>query len=72
MPKQTTADSQRLQMRSADGMLIIDSSRERTISIYSAGGALVQRLHLQEGQNVVEGLAPGIYIVEGLKMSVGK
>ena len=70
--KQTTADSQRLQMRSADGMLIIDSSRERTISIYSAGGALVQRLHLQEGQNVVEGLAPGIYIVEGLKMSVGK
>ena len=67
---QQCADSERLQVFSRDGLLIIDSSRPRDISIYSASGALVRQIRLQEGQNVVESLTPGVYIVEGLKMTV--
>ena len=67
---QQCADSERLQVFSRDGLLIIDSSRPRDISIYSANGALVRHIRLQEGQNVVESLTPGVYIVEGLKMTV--
>ena len=62
--------TRRLQVRSADGLLIIESSGERDLTIFSPGGALVRRVHLQAGQNVVEGLQPGIYIIEGLKLSV--
>lgn len=61
-------EAQRLQIRSQEGLFVIESNNERDINIYSAGGALVRHVHLQAGQNVVNGLQTGVYIVEGIKI----
>ena len=62
-----TAPAQRLSIRVMDGMMVIESSGERELPIYQANGVLVRTLHLTEGQNIVNDLLPGIYVMEGLK-----
>lgn len=63
-----TAPSQHLSVRVSDGLFVIDSNAERDIRIYSVDGKLVGLYHLVVGQNIINNLEPGIYVIEGLKL----
>ena len=52
------------------GYLRIESGQARQIVLYTATGMVVRTIVLTEGTNYVNGLQPGIYIVEGKKAVV--
>lgn len=48
--------------------LVIDSSDEIHLHIYTIGGRLVRTVSVNAGHNVVTGLAKGVYVVTGVKI----
>ena len=52
------------------GQLSINTDTEQSIIIYDLNGIAIRQLHLSIGQNTIEGLAPGIYIVNRHKVIV--
>lgn len=57
---------------STNGILYIESNAVRTIPIYDASGRTIRVIEAQEGRNEVNGLAEGIYFLEGQKVMVKK
>ena len=57
---------------SENGILYIESNAVRTIPIYDASGRTIRVIEAQEGRNEVNGLAEGIYFLEGQKVMVKK
>lgn len=57
---------------SENGILYIESNAVRTIPIYDASGRTIRVIEAQEGHNEVNGLAEGIYFLEGQKVMVKK
>ena len=56
-------------MTSREGdALVIYSDREMTIDLFGIAGQLVKTIELSRGRNVVEDLAPGVYILRGQKV----
>lgn len=51
------------------GRLVINSVENKEIMIYSSGGRSL-RLRIHEGVNEIQGLSPGVYIVEGQKVII--
>jgi len=49
------------------GLLVIESNTDRKLAIYQPNGILVKQIQLTQGQNFVNGLKSGIYIIEGMK-----
>ncbi len=50
--------------------LMVEVPQAATLHIYNVTGQLVRRMEAQAGQNLVEGLAPGVYVVNGQKAVV--
>lgn len=50
--------------------LMVEMPQAATLHIYNVTGQLVRRMEAQAGQNLVEGLAPGVYVVNGQKAVV--
>lgn len=50
------------------GALVIDCGAEMDVDVYSIEGLRVTTLHLVKGRNVIEELAPGVYIICGHKI----
>ena len=57
---------------SENGILYIESNAVRNIPIYDASGRTIRVIEAQEGRNEVNGLAEGIYFLEGQKVMVKK
>lgn len=57
---------------SENGILYIESNAVRTIPIYDASGRTIRVIEAREGHNEVNGLAEGIYFLEGQKVMVKK
>ena len=57
---------------SENGILYIESDAVLTIRIYDASGRTIRVIEAQEGRNEVNGLAEGIYFLEGQKVMVKK
>lgn len=57
---------------STNGILYIESNAVRTIPIYDASGRTIRVIEAREGHNEVNGLAEGIYFLEGQKVMVKK
>lgn len=57
---------------SENGILYIESNAARTIPIYDASGRTIRVIEAREGHNEVNGLAKGIYFLEGQKVMVKK
>lgn len=57
---------------SENGILYIESNAARTIPIYDASGRTIRVIEAREGHNEVNGLAEGIYFLEGQKVMVKK
>ena len=56
-------------MTSREGdALVIYSDREMTIDLFGIAGQLVKTIELSRGRNVIEDLAPGVYILRGQKV----
>lgn len=56
-------------MTSREGdALVIYSDREMTIDLFGIAGQLVKSIELSKGRNVIEDLAPGVYILRGQKV----
>lgn len=59
----------KISIRVVDGKLIIESNVRGPLSIFNLNGALVRKVDLAEGQNVVN-IPKGMYVIEGLKFIV--
>ena len=57
---------------SENGILYIESNAVRTIPIYDASGRTIRVIEAQEGRNEVNGLAEGIYFLEGQRVRAKK
>ena len=55
---------------SRDGKLYIYSKVEKDMPLYNVMGQKVKTVHLVEGENVVDGLPAGTYIVKGKKFLI--
>lgn len=55
---------------SKDGKLYIYSEKECDMALYNLMGQKVRTVHLQVGENVIEGLPAGTYIVKGKKFMI--
>ena len=55
---------------SSNGTLMIMSDSNRSLNIYSIDGRLERRVELSIGENRIEGLHRGLYIVENQKVNV--
>jgi hypothetical protein len=55
---------------SSNGTLLILSESNRTLNIYGVDGRLERRVELSIGENRVDGLHKGLYIVENQKVNV--
>ncbi len=64
----TIADAPKIY--TSDGALIVESNIETTLSVYSTDGCLVKRLRVTVGKNRFTGLEKGMYIVNGIKISI--
>lgn len=51
-----------------NGIIYINSSAERDVKIFNAGGQLVRNVHLAPGVNEVNGLAKGVYLINKIKV----
>jgi len=65
-------EEQSLKVYSKYGIIYIHTDKDRTINIYDATGMLVRTVDAIEGENQVNGLADGIYFLEGKKVLVKK
>ena len=60
----------KLRVYSEAGNLKIVSPKVTIVQIHGVDGVLVRTVQLQEGVNIVTGLAPGFYVVEGQKVVI--
>ncbi len=51
-----------------NGALVICSDSDTSVEVFNIAGMLVKTLQLAKGRNVIDGLAPGVYIVRGQKV----
>lgn len=59
-----------LKVWSADGILYIASDKAQSAKLYTLDGRLVSNVDLTEGNNTINGLARGIYLMNNLKVVV--
>lgn len=59
-----------IQAYSFDGTLVINAGEAQNIRIYSLDGRMVRDLQLSEGENTVNGLAKGVYLMNNQKVVV--
>lgn len=50
--------------------IIIDSTHEADVLIYTSAGQLARAVRVLEGENLYTGFAPGVYIIDGKKLVV--
>ena len=62
--------NQLLRIHSDNGSILIECQNLRTIDIYSLDGWLIRRVDLYPGKNHIDGLAPGIYLINRQKVCV--
>lgn len=63
---------QNLQMYTREGVLYINSDMPGHIDVYGIDGSLVRIIEAEAGETVVSDLLPGIYIVGGEKVVIGR
>lgn len=51
-----------------NGALVISSDCDTSVEVFNIAGMLVKTLQLAKGRNVIDSLAPGVYIVRGQKV----
>lgn len=56
----------------ASGVVYISSPVAQTVNVYSIDGRLVRTLDLVEGENTVNGLAGGMYLINNSKVVINK
>lgn len=66
---QNTADNH-LEICLRDNKVVIFAETEQNISIYAVGGQIVRTLKLQQGENVVDELPAGIYLIGKKKIVI--
>lgn len=50
------------------GVLAVYSAGETSVKVFSITGQLVREIRLVKGRNVIEDLAPGVYVIRGQKI----
>ena len=55
---------------SVNGALIINTDKAQTVQLYSIEGRMVTTIELTEGENIINGLAKGIYLMKNQKMII--
>ena len=66
MRKDNNANKFNIFVRS--GEIVIESEVETSLNIYNISGSLVKSVEILEGENVIQGLSKGVYIVNGKKI----
>ncbi|MBQ3120990.1 MAG: hypothetical protein IJC08_00105, partial [Bacteroidaceae bacterium] len=66
----TGTDAAGLKIYTSDGALIVESSEETTLAVYSVDGRLVERLQIAKGKNIFDTLEEGLYIIGGAKINI--
>jgi hypothetical protein len=64
----TQADG--IKIYTSEGALVVESSVETTLPLYSTDGRLVERLQIAAGKNIFNTLEKGLYIVNGKKVTI--
>ena len=64
----TQADG--IKIYTSEGALVVESSVETTLPLYSTDGRLVERLQIAAGKNTFNTLEKGLYIVNGKKVTI--
>ncbi|MBQ3153270.1 MAG: hypothetical protein IJB77_07415 [Bacteroidaceae bacterium] len=64
----TQADG--IKIYTSEGALVVESSVETTLPLYSTDGRLVERLQIASGKNIFNTLEKGLYIVNGKKVTI--
>lgn len=59
-----------LQAWSYQGTLTIEAATARTAQLYAIDGRLLRTLHLAAGRNTVDGLQPGLYLLDQQKVVI--
>lgn len=59
-----------LEVVAEEGAVIIKANNNTTANIYGANGALLRCVHVNAGENRVEGLAKGLYIINKQKIMI--
>ena len=65
-PGSRSAES--IRVYAAEGVLTIEALQACTVRVYSMDGQLVRTVQVSEGANKVNGLAHGVYVVDGVKV----
>jgi hypothetical protein len=60
----------KLTVYAANGVVIITADAAQALPVHSVDGRLVRTVNLSEGKNVVNGLAPGIYLINQQKIVI--
>ena len=55
---------------SVNGALIINTDKAQTVQLYSIEGRMVTAVELTEGENIINGLAKGIYLMKNQKVII--
>ena len=53
-----------------NGALIINTDKAQTVQLYSIEGRMVTAVELTEGENIINGLAKGIYLMKNQKVII--
>ena len=64
----TQADG--IKIYTSEGALVVESSVETTLPLYSTDGRLVERLQIAAGKNIFNTLEKGLYIINGKKVTI--
>ena len=64
----TQADG--IKIYTSEGALVVKSSVETTLPLYSTDGRLVERLQIAAGKNIFNTLEKGLYIINGKKVTI--
>lgn len=59
-----------LSIYAVDGKVIVRVAAPRVVNVYTASGQLVSIQRLEAGENVINGLAKGVYLIENNKVVV--
>ena len=59
-----------IKIERAGDMLVICSDSAREIEVFGVDGMLVKVISLAEGRNTVDGLAHGVYVINGVKVVI--
>ncbi len=50
--------------------IVVESREGRRVNVYAVSGTLVRSVQINAGRTVIDGIAPGVYVVERHKVVV--